>query len=41
MLFFLPSEVDQLSDEDQKALLILLDDISRQRSRVSPVMGEL
>ena len=33
-------KVDQLSDEDQKALVILLDSLVK-RSRVSQVMGEL
>lgn len=33
-------KVDQLSDEDQKALLILLDSLVK-RSRVSQVMGEI
>jgi transcriptional regulator with XRE-family HTH domain len=33
-------KVDQLSDEDQKALLILLDSLVK-RSRISQVMGEL
>lgn len=33
-------KVDQLSDEDQKALLVVLDSLVK-RSRVSQVMGEL
>lgn len=33
-------KVDQLSDEDQRALVILLDSLVK-RSRVSQVMGEL
>ena len=34
------SKVDQLSDEDQKALVILLDSLVK-RSRMSQVMGEI
>jgi hypothetical protein len=33
-------KVDQLSDEDQRALVILLDSLVK-RSRVSQVMGEI
>jgi transcriptional regulator with XRE-family HTH domain len=33
-------KVDQLSDEDQKALLVVLDSLVK-RSRVSQVMGEI